>query len=269
MIDSLAKLLIENGLEPDSFTSSNGKEAIYRGEVPAGRVMQTWVNLAKAAGETNYWPIIRGAPDGPLARTERDPESILASVPTGDVTEILRSRFEARRSSLRQMMPEFVEPTDMHGLAAMADASGIYSFSGRTQVPQEWPTEPAHQGRVGLRTLKGRGGQPSTLLLLRVEHSYEVPAYLEFGGWNDCPAPELQVAILREWKNEYRAVPAAITGDVLECVVVKRPKTEGQSMKLAAEQWIFCEDIVAQGTQSVRNLAIEIWESPIWFFWWD
>ncbi len=104
---------------------------------------------------------------------------------------------------------------------------------------------------------------------MRVEHSYEVPAYLDFGGWNDCPSPELQVAVLREWHKEYNARPACITGDVLECVVVNRPQTELDSMKLAAEQWIFCEDIVAQGTQSVRKLAMEIWRSPTWFFWWD
>jgi hypothetical protein len=51
MIDLLAKLLIENGLEPDSFTTSATGEAIFRGEVPAGRVMQTWVNVAKSAGQ--------------------------------------------------------------------------------------------------------------------------------------------------------------------------------------------------------------------------
>jgi hypothetical protein len=77
------------------------------------------------------------------------------------------------------------------------------------------------------------------------------------------------VAVLREWQKEYSAVPACITGDVLECAVVKRPQTELEAMKLAAEQWIFCDDIVSQGTQSIRKLAMEIWRSPNWFFWWD
>ena len=107
------------------------------------------------------------------------------------------------------------------------------------------------------------------MLLVRVEQQYQVPAYLGFGGWNDCPGPELQVAVLREWGIEYRARPVCITGDVLECAVLHAPQTESAAMKLAAEQWIFCEDIVSQGTQSIRKLAMDIWQAPTWFFWWD
>jgi hypothetical protein len=269
MIDSLARLLTENGLEPDSFTPSDGREAMYRGELPAGQVVATWVRLAGGFKETGYYPIVRGGSDDAHAPIERDAGPILASVPAGVIGEILRPRFEARRDSLCEMMPDLAEASDMYQLAAMADAAGINSFGGDAEASREWPAEPTRRDRVAFKTLKGRSKQPSTVLLIRTEHPYDVPAYLQFGGWNDCPAPELQVAVLREWKNEYQAVPAAITGDVLECVVVKRPKTEAQSMKLAAEQWIFCEDIVAQGTQSVRNLAIELWGCPNWFFWWD
>ncbi len=213
--------------------------------------------------------IIRGEPDDIYEQTDRDPAAILAAAPLGTINEILRPRVEERQNTLREMMPELGEPTDMYHLAAMADTSGIYSFGGDQEVAQNWPIEPAHQDRVSLHTLKERKGKPSALLLLRVEHSYEVPAYLGFGGWNDCPAAELQVAVLREWGSEYHTRPACITGDVLECVVINRPQTEAEAMKLAAEQWIFCEDIVSQGTQSVRKLAMEIWRSPTWFFWWD
>ena len=280
MIDSLAKLLLANDLDPDSFTEAATGEAIFRGEVPAGRVMQIWANLAKASRETKYWPIIRGGPDDIYEQTECDPASILANVPVGSIREILKPRMQERLLSFREMIPELPasaaaafsnidDEMDMDQLAAAVDASGIYSFSGREQTGQAWPTELPNPSRVTMQTLKGRKGKPSVLLLIRVDHSYEVPAYLNFGGWNDCPAPELQVAVLREWRSEYQARPACITGDVLECVVINRPQTEAQSMKLAAEQWIFCDDIVGQGTQSVRKLAMEIWRSPNWFFWWD
>jgi hypothetical protein len=269
MIDSLAKLLIGNGLDPESFAASVADETMFRGEVPGGRAMQTWVNLAKASAETKYWPIIRGGPDDIYEPNNLDPTAILAAVPQGNIGKILRPRFEERRDELCEMIPEFGEASDMYQLGVMADASGVYSFSGRQQVSQAWPTEPTHQGRVSLQTVKERKGQPSTILLVRVEHSYDVPAFLGFGGWNDCPAPELHVAVLREWKNKYGARPACVTGDVLECVVVNRPQTEAEATKLAAEQWIFCDDIVGQGTQSIRKLAMEIWRAPAWFFWWD
>ncbi len=60
MIDLLARVLATNGLQPDSFTTSAAGEHIFRGEVQAGRVVETYLKLAKAFAETKYWPIIRG-----------------------------------------------------------------------------------------------------------------------------------------------------------------------------------------------------------------
>jgi hypothetical protein len=265
MIESLSKVLTANGLNPDSFIASAGDEKILRGELPAGRVVETWMRLAKAASETKYWPIIRGASEDYPEPVECDVDAVLAAVPAGSIREILRPRMEQRRETLAEIMPEFAQATDMDELARLADVTGINLFGASVEEP--WPTEALD--RVSFHTVRETKGQPAAVLLIKVEHSYEVPAHLGFGGWNDCPSPELQVAVLREWHKEYNAVPACITGDVLECAVVKRPQTEGEAMKLAAEQWIFCDDIVGQGTQTVRKLAVEIWRSPNWFFWWD
>ena len=265
MIESLSKVLLANELNPDSFTASTGNEKIFRGELPAGRVMETWVKLAKAAPETKYWPIIRGALDDYHEPVECDAEAVLAAVPAGNIREILKPRIEERREALVEIMPEFAQATDLDELARLADVTGINLFGANIEEP--WPTEAPD--RVSFHTVRELNRGPAATLLIKVEHSYEVPAHLGFGGWNDCPSPELQVAVLREWHKEYNAVPACITGDVLECAVAKRPQTEGEAMKLAAEQWIFCDDIVSQGTQTIRKLAMEIWRSPNWFFWWD
>lgn len=265
MIESLSKILTANGLNPESFTTCADDEKMFRGELPAGRVVETWMKLAKAARETKYWPIIRGALDDYHEPVECDVDAVLAGVPAGSIREILKPRMEERRQTLAELMPEFARATDMDELARLADVSGIHLFGAK--VEESWPTEAPD--RVSFHTVKETKGRPAAVQLIKVEHSYEVAAHLGFGGWNDCPSPELQVAVLREWHNEYNAVPACITGDVLECAVVKRPQTEAEAMKLAAEQWIFCDDIVSQGTQSIRKLAMEIWRSPNWFFWWD
>lgn len=265
MIESLSKALVANGLSPDSFFASASDERMFRGELPAGRVVETWMKLAKTASETKYWPIIRGALDDDHEPVECDADAILAAVPNGSIREILKPRMEERREQLSEIMPEFVSATDMDELGKLADVKGINLFG--EYVDEPWPTEAPE--RVSFHTVRELKGRPAAVLLVRVEHVYEVPAHLGFGGWNECPAPELQVAALREWQKEYGAVPACITGDVLECAVVKRPQSEAEAMKLAAEQWIFCDDIVSQGTQTVRKLAMEIWRSPTWFFWWD
>jgi hypothetical protein len=199
--------------------------------------------------------------------SKADPQTILAAAPIGNIREILQPRFEERRDDIVEMIAEAADATDMDHLARLVDASGINSFGGRVEIAQPWPSEAPDC--VSLHTIEDLKGKAAAVSLIRVEHSSDVPAHLGFGGWNDCPSPELQVADLREWRKEYGAVPACITHDVLECVVVKRPQTEAEALKLAAEQWIFCDDIVGQGTQTVRNLAMEIWRSPNWFFWWD
>jgi len=265
MIESLSKVLVANGLDPDSFTASDADERIFRGELPGGRVVDTWVRLAGAAAETKYWPIIRGAPDEDHEAIDFDAKEILAAVPVGGIREILKPRIEERRESMVEFVPGIAQASDLDELARLTDASGVNLFGVNVEEP--WPTEAPD--RVRFHTVKELKGGPASLWFIKVEHSYEVPAYLGFGGWNDCPSAELQVAVLREWKKEYNAVPACITGDVLECAVMKRPQTEAEAMELAAEQWIFCDDIVSQGTQTVRKLAIEIWRSPNWFFWWD
>lgn len=267
MTDSLAKLLIANGLQPDSFTSSDFSGDILRGEIPAGRIVPTWTNLAGGFPETKYWPIIRGGLDDVYDEPRRDVAEILAAVPLGGIREILRPRMLERMTTYEELLPELTETSDMDQFASLADAAGIFSFGGRKQDELKWPSEAPD--RVTFHTLQERKGKPVVLLLIRAEHPSHMPAYLDFGGWNDAPAPEMQVAVLREWKNEYRALPACITDGVIECVVVKPPQTQAEALKLAAEQWIFCDDIVGQGTQSVRNLAMEIWRSPNWFFWWD
>jgi hypothetical protein len=272
MIDSLSKLLIGNGLEPDRFVPSGPDEASYLAELPVKGLLALWANLAKGSKETKYFPIIRGVANHIYEAPDHDPVAILAAAPPGGIREVLEPLFHERRRSLNEMMPEFANAKDMDQLAKEADSSGIYSFIGsQKKADAAWPIDKPAPERFGLHTLKGLKGKPVTMQLIRVEKSYEVPAYLGFGGWNECPPPEIQVAILREWRKEYDAVPIAVTGDVLECAVPspRRPRTEDECMKLAAEQWIFCDDIVGQGTQSVRGLAIEICKAPTWFFWWD
>ena len=95
------------------------------------------------------------------------------------------------------------------------------------------------------------------------------PAYLRFGGFNDCPDASIHVAFLRDWNRRYGVVPAAITTDVIELVLPQPVLDKSEIVRIAQEQYEYCTDIVDQGTQTVENLALELWGSPVWFFWWD
>jgi hypothetical protein len=98
---------------------------------------------------------------------------------------------------------------------------------------------------------------------------WEIPAYLRFGDWNDCPAPEMHVAVLQYWAKEYDIEIYSMAGDVTECLVARPPASRGAAMKLAHEQFLYCTDIVLQGTESLAVLAATLEDSAVWYFWWD
>lgn len=67
-----------------------------------------------------------------------------------------------------------------------------------------------------------RKTRPLLLAQIPVEHPWEVFAYLPFGNWNDCPdTPEL-MAVVKRWYERYGAVPAALSGDMLELLLPSR-----------------------------------------------
>lgn len=101
------------------------------------------------------------------------------------------------------------------------------------------------------------------------EAAWQIPAYLPFGDWNDCPGDALHCAVLRVWQERYRAELAAVTDSSLELWVPEPLTDKAEAKRLAQQQAAYCADIVAQGTGTVRMLAQELLGARTWFFWWD
>jgi hypothetical protein len=134
----------------------------------------------------------------------------------------------------------------------------------------DWPDDVAHQSIVSHTDLStGKPKAKVYIAQIPTVYSYEVPAYLRYGGWNDCPCAEEQVAIHRMWSEQYGARIIAATGDVIECTVTKPPTSRDSAIKLAREQFIYCTDIVFQGVESLGVLAAGLKDHDAWFFWWD
>lgn len=105
--------------------------------------------------------------------------------------------------------------------------------------------------------------------LVPTRNSFEIPAFLRFGGWNSCPSADVQVAAFHAWADRFGAEIFAVTKDTIECFVSRPPQTKEAAQALAWEQYVFCTDIVDQGTQTLNGLASVLINSPRWFFWWD
>lgn len=108
------------------------------------------------------------------------------------------------------------------------------------------------------------------LLQIPTDDPADIPAYLPFGGWNDCPDAETQLAFTHYWREKYGAIPAALDGaDCLE-FLVECPVTDPVEAKnLAVEQFAFCSDLPFQVFEDVEQLAEFIHQSRQWYFWWD
>jgi hypothetical protein len=134
----------------------------------------------------------------------------------------------------------------------------------------EWPDEvPGNDALTSCTDILT--GEPKQVFLatIPVANSWEIPAYLKFGGWNDCPAAEEHVAIMKYWHEKYGATIVALTGDVIECTVERPPQTREEALALAKEMYVYCYDIVDQGVETIENLAASLLKSKLWFFWWD
>lgn len=105
--------------------------------------------------------------------------------------------------------------------------------------------------------------------LLEIQTPWEAFAHLNWGSWNDCPAPAEHCAIHRYWAAKYGAEVVSITGDIVQCTVARPPVDRSASLLLARQQYIYCYDIVDQGTQTIAALAAELLNSNTWYFWWD
>ena len=123
------------------------------------------------------------------------------------------------------------------------------------------PTEITFQSR--------RKGGKITIALLKVTHPWHIPILVEFGGWNTCPDPICQARILRHWYTHYGASIACLGGDVLECTVARPPDNLVTAFELAWEQYLYCPDLVEQGTYTIGRLAETLVDSEYWSFWWD
>ena len=101
-----------------------------------------------------------------------------------------------------------------------------------------------------------------------VAQPWQVFAYLPFGGWNECPNTPQLMAMAKRWYEQYGAVPAVLTHDVLE-FRLPEPVSREAALPLALEQYVRCVDRVEQGEGTIGALADCLSKSTVWYFWWD
>jgi hypothetical protein len=219
--------------------------------VPGRQAVSTWMELRALVPQTNRWPLIMGDPEiidsDYFAIMEEDDESvrdILGRVDNVDIGQWMAEAIEAN--------PE------------------RYAVS-----PDSWPegggeAPPAEE--MITSHIDFEDDRPLSFVLIGlfpVSEGWQVPAVMKWGNWNECPAPEIHCAILREWGEKYGAELIGITGDMLEVKVQSNPITREEALELARLQYVYCPDSVDQGPAPIEGLAYYCLHFPVWSFWWD
>jgi hypothetical protein len=108
-----------------------------------------------------------------------------------------------------------------------------------------------------------------TVGYIPTKNNFEIPAYLKFGGWNECPKPEEHVCIHRYWFNKYSSKIIFVSSHSMDCILEYPPDNADEALKLAHEQYMYCKDIIIQGSGSISSLAGKLLNNPHWHFFWD
>jgi len=135
----------------------------------------------------------------------------------------------------------------------------------------EWPAspEPSMGLSVAYDIVTGKPLRKIYIGLVPTDDWTTIPAYLCWGGWNDCPAAEYHVAAMRAWRDRYGAELIGMSSDTINLRVATKPKTREEALALARDQYIYCNDVIDQGVLTYSALAADLMANDWWYFWWD
>ena len=149
-----------------------------------------------------------------------------------------------------------------------------YYDDGLTTPFGKWPVQPVLRSSspglsVSTQVLTDLPLDEVVIAVFPTSDWTEVPAYLDFGGFNDCPTPDWQVAILRRWRDRFGVRLAGLAGATMNLRVEKPPASREAAIELAREHYDYCPDIILQGFPDIATLAahLKVWDW--WYFWWD
>lgn len=214
-------------------------EPKFRRVSASGRdAIKAWERLK---GEGKGWPIVVGDDDMVRDLTEE----IVQGGASATLAAAAKLRF----------------PQDLPGYTANAEDAEL----------GEWPATPPAATPAFSMTYDYRGDAlpKVNILIVPTDDPTTVPAHLQWGGWNECPAPEYHVAALRSWRERYGAELVGLSRDVMGLRVQRRPATRDEALSLAREIFAYCPDSVLQGGGTLSALAASLMVSDLWELWWD
>lgn len=257
--------------------------------VPGDQALATWRRLKR---EGRGSPVIIGD-DEQVARLAeafeyngQTVEQILMAAAGLRMPQALadrRAKDEAETEAWLRANPDAPKPTvtivDESGkerVLSGAEIAEMDAAAARGPELGEWPAEgeatELTDGGYPLLVYSYETGKPLPrvhIALIPTSDPTEIPAYLRYGGWNDCPPAEYHVAFLRDQRDRYGMELVAAGFDTLEFEAARAPQTREEAIGLAREIYLYCSDTIDQGFETVSALAHSLMISRWRFIWWD
>jgi Domain of unknown function (DUF4253) len=269
-----------------------------RMEVAGDVALATWESLRASrrgsspvvvGGDDEFRRIVRGSTEWPGQPPRKTTAEILEAAgrlrhPEDLITQHAIDMARARERAMQLMHerpdlrppPEIRLPPDLEavlgGNLRALSLEEMLAATVRESGPElgDWPSEPMGAPQLSVATaLSGSPLSKVQLVILPTDDWTTIPAFLNWGNWNGCPAPEYHVAALRSWRDRFGAELIGLSHDVMNIRVNERPKTRDAALDLAREQYAYCSDIVDQGVETLSALAAVLMQSDWWYFWWD
>jgi hypothetical protein len=232
----------------------------YSVSCAGSEALEGWRQLRALVNESGYWPLILG-----------DDEEVSRILGVAD-SEYGQPVQEILDQAASQTGDQWLKEREESNLNSIKEGYGENWQEALDELHGEWPDRPSPVTEFTIPFEGMRADRPKqevTIGLFPTTTPWEIPAHLNFGGWNECPNPDAHVLMMKRWFEQYGAELVGMNGDTVEMYASRPPSTREDALKLAREQYLYCEDIVIQGTQTIESLAAGLLDNHIWFFWWD
>jgi hypothetical protein len=228
------------------------------------QALNKWQQARDLAATTGLWPVVGNPTLGKAKnflfeqlQTKEKMSELLHQARGMDAMQVLAKRLGApmeifSAANVNDYLPEWI------------DEEIVGTWPDLTDPEDDAPQDYLLPGD-GLRIPSGQ--KLVKLYLLPIYQSWEIPALLNYGGWNSCPPPTEHISIHKFWQDRYGAEIVSVTPDTLEFYVPHPPTTQQDCRKLALEHFAYCHDRITGET--LEALAASLLRNHIWYFWWD
>jgi hypothetical protein len=232
-----------------------------------GRV---WAALSAAHQETGLVPILLAGTGGNARATSRpwdngefDPPPDVTQLEHMDAGTVLREWWDG--NAYEVLDADWDEEEEDEGVVEMR-APFSREFPGL--APAEDTSLSRDQIQNVLASLR-----PARLGLVPANRPADVLPLIGWSGFVHGADGALPLAaVLRSWEDRFGARLLEVGFAEIRLLVERPPRTAEAAQRLAAEQFVFCNECTLAGQaglSDVSSITASLVNTPVWGFWWD